>query len=233
MKQINLTENEANELKEFYILKLEKTKRRLAHFQSILAKFEETESPIKSKRGRPKKITSVEEIPETPKPKKSVKKIAKKTEKVIAISEAEVIAEPKKRGRPKKVYTAEEIALNNKKAKALARKKAGKKTKKNPKKPSTKANWTEFIMNTIIDTSRPITAKAMHDTAVKTLNIAPEMQKKSNMSVAACMSNLARKTGKLKTYAAEGLKNQFYGLPEWFEENGDLKSEFMSKIGVE
>lgn len=228
MKQFNLTETEASELREFYILELERTKRKMAHIQSILSKFSDDAFPEKGKRGRPKK-NKYDAIAEGISDTQLIDRKANKSLKHYRDEETTETLIPKRKGRPKKVLSAEEIKNKAKKERAKKNKKA-KKDKKSGTPQMGGAKWTRFIMNKITGSGKPFTAKAMHEEAIVEMNIAPEFYRKSTMSIAACMSNMARKTGKLKTYAAEGLKNQFYGLPEWFEENGDLKQEYIAKL---
>ncbi len=110
---LTLTEQELNDLREFYTMQLARAKREVAHYENILSKLEkgqksveqtaETEVPsapvkVKGKRGRPRKEAPIAEKPvatpvaETP------------------VAEAIEEAKPKgKKGRPRKMKQAPEL----------------------------------------------------------------------------------------------------------------------------
>jgi len=154
MKTLVLTDQEAIDLKEFYILEMARAKRQLLHYQQVLEKLEfvninvpEKElkgekstdtKPPKKGRGRPRKAVSepvVTELAEKkPRAKRNTAKADKPTPEIIDNT-------PKKRGRPPKAITPPvdipeakpKRQAKEKKAKVAAPKAKADKPKKAPK----------------------------------------------------------------------------------------------------
>ncbi|MGC8865567.1 MAG: hypothetical protein ACP5O2_07580 [Bacteroidales bacterium] len=124
---ITLTEQELNDLKEFYTMQLARAKREVAHYESILSKLEKKEplaekvtieepalvtEPAK-KRGRPRKVGTVEpEAKPTPEAVEEKPKEEKgKRSKVAGAQEIPAIEKPKgKRGRKPKAPAEAPVA---------------------------------------------------------------------------------------------------------------------------
>jgi hypothetical protein len=182
---------------------------------------------IVRKRGRPRKmvVEGEEPAPKVRAPKK------------VALDEnGNPIEQPsRKRGRPRK--EADEKA--EKKAKRGRPKKRGRKKVRKPVVRKTgkkglksvkRANWTEFVLDSMSEFEKPFSSKELLNLAIERLEIPSEMHEKSRMSIAACLSNLASKRGKVKIFSMPDSKTQVYGLPEWFNENGDLAEAFVQKL---
>lgn len=123
MKTLVLTEQEAIDLKEFYILEMARAKRQLLHYQQVLEKLEDVDIKVPEKklktakpatdgpkkgRGRPKKVVS-DVVAVEPVEKKTPAK--KKAVKAAKPAPADADNTPKRRGRPKKeVIPAVEVA---------------------------------------------------------------------------------------------------------------------------
>jgi len=110
---LTLTEQELNDLREFYTMQLARAKREVAHYENILSKLEkgqksveqtaETEVPsapvkVKGKKGRPRKEAPIAEKP-----------VATPVAETL-VSEAVEEVKPKgRKGRPRKVKQAPEL----------------------------------------------------------------------------------------------------------------------------
>lgn len=128
---ITLTEQELNDLREFYTMQLARAKREVAHYESILSKLEKKENvaekislaesaaavePAK-KRGRPRKAVAVSEPAVTPAPETETVEEKPKGKKgrprkaVEVLTETPVEEKPKgKRGRKAKATTEAPVA---------------------------------------------------------------------------------------------------------------------------
>ncbi len=196
------------------------------------------------RRGRPKLEKPVDENPSEPK-KRGRKKIERPVDEVPSepkkrgrkkkeiLPETDGIDQPaKKRGRPKRILLDENgnvISKGKAKPKKRGRKKIRKSKKSSGKSPA-RANWTQFVLDTMIEFSKPFSSRELLMLAVERLGIPDDMFDKSRMSIAACLSNLASKRGKVKIYSVPDSKTQVYALPQWFDESGELGEDYVQRI---
>lgn len=203
------------------LIEVEKKKRREE------SRLEALRLGIVRKRGRPRKVVveGEEPAPKVRAPKKPIL-----DENGNPIEQAS-----RKRGRPRKEADekAEKKAKRGrpkKRGRKKVRKPAARKSSKKGLKSVKRANWTEFVLDSMAEFEKPFSSKELLNLAIERLEIPAEMHDKSRMSIAACLSNLASKRGKVKIFSMPDSKTQVYGLPEWFDENGILADAYVQKL---
>lgn len=242
MKKISLSKNEIEDLKDLYQSEIDRAQRRIESLKSILKKIEkgdlggDDETSAPKKRGRkPKADKTVE--PAKPKKRGRPKKVA------VQSSQAAEVKEPKKRGRKPKVQSQE----LEKEAKKLSKKISKRKVKVSPpkkkgRKPKSirkslkqnlggeKIKWNNLIIDIFKGNNKLLQAKDLTQYALERLQL-PEVEKdRTRMAVATNLTKLTKYDKKVVKFTRQGDKIAYYGLAEWFNEDGSLKSEYQNKF---
>jgi len=242
MKKITLSKEEIEDLKDLYQSEIDRAQRRIDSLKSILKKIEkgdlgdETEVPTPKKRGRKPKVAKPIEST-APKKRGRPKKVTAEDAK------APEAKEPKKRGRkPKeKPEQAKQVAKKprkktaKKKVKPAAPKKRGRKPKSLRKSlkqniGGEKIKWNNLIIDIFKSSDKLLQAKDLTQAALERLQL-PEVEKdRTRMAVATNLTKLTKYDKKVVKYSRPGDKIAYYGLTDWFNEDGSLKDEYQNKF---
>ncbi|HDP76423.1 MAG TPA: hypothetical protein ENN49_11315 [Bacteroidales bacterium] len=242
MKKITLSNDEIEDLKDLYQSEIDRAQRRIDSLKSILRKIEkgdlgdEKEVAAPKKRGRKPKAKEVAE-PTTPKKRGRPKKITAEANKSAQTGE------PKKRGRKPKENSEtkaekpkkEPQKVTMKKVKTSPPKKRGRKPKSLRKrlKPTIedeKIKWNDLIIDIFKSNDKLLQAKDLTMRVLEKLQL-PEVEKdRTRMAVATNLTKLTKYEKKIFKYARPDHKIAYYGLAEWFNEDGTLKPEYQNKF---
>jgi hypothetical protein len=131
---------------------------------------------------------------------------------------------------PAEVY---ETALASMPVKKIKEKKARKPRKpRAAAKPKVKValhpaiDWLNFIKETLIKTRRVMTANEILRYAVSNFQIPDFQVKPTRSNLLSTLSKLGKNPENFKTVQKENVRGKSYGLPEWFNEDGQLIPEF-------
>jgi len=94
-------------------------------------------------------------------------------------------------------------------------------------KSKPKAIWVPFVLNTIKEHNTLLQRKELTNIAMEKFKID---YKKAKTSVLSSVKDQEFHTKKLKSYVINGIIGKYYGLPEWFYRNGQLKEEYKKKL---
>lgn len=210
MKEIKLSENEVNELVDLYQTEIDRARRRIENLQSILKKLtKETASKTRGKKAATKSTNT--------KGKTSAKKELEET--------VETAAEEVKKSDKKKRTT---------KSKAAPKKRGRKpkKTRKSIKKGNgeAKVKWVELIQTILAEKQNLLLASSLTLEAMTRLGIDEVERDRVRMAISTNLTKLTKYDGVLKKYTIEGQKGAFYGLSEWFNEDGTLKGDYKNRL---
>lgn len=239
MKKISLSQNEIEDLKDLYQSEIDRAQRRIESLKSILKKIEkgdlDTKPEAPAKRGRKPKAAQPKPTTEAP------KKRGRKPKNQVLKTEEPVAKEPKKRGRKPKakavsaVAPAKKTKVGKRKTKVAAPKKRGRKPKplrKSLKQSAggEKVKWVDLITSIFKANNALMQANTLTTEAMKKLGL-PEVEKdRTRMAVATNLTKLTKHDKKIVKYTREGDKVAYYGLAEWFNEDGSLKNEFKERF---
>ena len=180
--------------------------------------------PVKST----KKVKTAKVAKEKAAPKaKNVK--AKKAVKAAPVATANA-AKPAKSVKPVKAAKAPKASKAAKPAKATKVVKSAKaskpaKTDKGTTKrefSGRKANWSEFIINLLKSNNQLLPSRFFVDAAMKRNNLTEKDFIKTRGLIATKLSDMFKNTKTLMLFEQPGKKGGLYGLPEWFDEKGNL-----------
>lgn len=242
MKKITLSKEEIEDLKDLYQSEIDRAQRRIDSLKSILKKIEksdlgnENDLAAPKKRGRKPKVKEASE-PTATKKRGRPKKIATEVDKSV------ISKEPKKRGRKPKVnpetkaeeQKKEHKKITKKKIKTSAPKKRGRKPKTlnkglKPKIGGEKIKWNDLIMDIFKSNDKLLQAKELTVAVLEKLQL-PEIEKdRTRMAVATNLTKLTKYEKKLLKHFRPNNKIAYYGLAEWFNEDGTLKPEYQNKF---
>lgn len=242
MKKITLSKEEIEDLKDLYQSEIDRAQRRIDSLKSILRKIEkgdlgdEKDEALPKKRGRKPKVKEATE-PTAPKKRGRPKKIAADADKSI------IVKKPKKRGRKPKVNSETKPEKQKKERKIIVKKnvktsppkKRGRKPKPLNKglKPTIggeKIKWNDLIIDIFKSNDKLLQAKELTVAALEKLQL-PEVEKnRTRMAVATNLTKLTKYEKKILKYSRPNEKIAYYGLAEWFHEDGTLKPEYQNKF---
>ncbi len=242
MKKITLSKEEIEDLKDLYQSEIDRAQRRIDSLKSILRKIEkgdlgdEKEVAAPKKRGRKPKVKEAAE-PTAPKKRGRPKKNTAEADKSAQTKE------PKKRGRKPKVASETKAERPKKGRKKIAKKKVKtsppKKRGRKPKslrkglKPTVggeKIKWNNLIIDIFKSNDKLLQAKDLTVGALEKLQL-PEVEKdRTRMAVATNLTKLTKYEKKILKYTRPDDKIAYYGLAEWFNEDGTLKPEYQNKF---
>lgn len=242
MKKISLSQNEIEDLKDLYQSEIDRAQRRIESLKSILKKIEkgdlDTKPEAPAKRGRKPKTAQPKPTAEAP------KKRGRKPKNQTLKTEEPTIKEPKKRGRKPKAKAASATApakktkktkVSKRKTKVAVPKKRGRKPKplrKSLKQSAggEKVKWVDLITSIFKTNNALMQANTLTVEAMKKLGL-PEVEKdRTRMAVATNLTKLTKHDKKIVKFTREGDKVAYYGLAEWFNEDGSLKNEFKERF---
>jgi len=104
------------------------------------------------------------------------------------------------------------------------------KNEKNTKQSRGKSVWLAFILDTIKGHNKILSAKHIVDLAMDKFKISNEKYTQIRVLLANNISSLENKKGIIKSSKIKGDRANYYGLSEWFNENGNLKSEYKTDV---
>ena len=255
MKSIQFSPGEINELQDFYNFELERTEKRLAHIKGVLKKIDKeggNGTPLVAKAEKSNLVA--EKSTKVAKEKKTAKKVAKAPKipvaKVAKAKVAKAVNETaaattevvkRKSGRPKaSAATAKPVVKMTKtpKVKAVAKTKVAKPkvTKTKVAKAATgksrgrKAIWTEFILNTLKEKDSPLLASSLTRVAMDHFNTSEADKDKVRLAIAGGLTKLTNKDNVLKSHTVTGIRGSFFGLNDWFDQEGKLLERYQGKV---
>lgn len=223
---LTLSEQELNDLKEFYTMQLARARREVAHYESILYKLEQGEKPAEKVIGGEPPIASVKT--KRGRPRKAI------TEAAAAIPEPQPIPEAQfkgKRGRPRKdkiealtqTIDVESILEDStepkgKKQKAKSPYKSGEKVR-GPKMnsrgrksliPELDIPYTDFILRTLANADRPLAARDMIAIMKDEYKLGDKaLLKKAEISLRSSLSGLKKKN-KISFFKSDEGVDKYY-----------------------
>lgn len=217
MKKIPLTGLELSDLKAVYEAELERTQKRIVHLKSILKKMEGIEVSA-----TPDFEFIAEASPEKKKPGRKPK-----------AEKAEVVKIPGKRGRKPKVKTEEELAEKSATEKVPA--KRGRKPKLTRKpikkgKGKRKVKWNDFIIQTLEAKDYLMLSTSLTAAALDRFGIQDSERDRVRMAISTTLTKMANTDKSVFTYSKQGIRGSFFGLPQWFNEDGTIKEEYAGKL---
>ncbi|MFH0866179.1 MAG: hypothetical protein V1904_08285 [Bacteroidota bacterium] len=99
--------------------------------------------------------------------------------------------------------------------------------KLNNKPPLTPTNkWTKFIFETLNKTKRVLSAKDFSKYAMVYFNLPKHEMETTRVKLSPALSRLEIIVKSLKTCKKDGQSVRFYGLPDWFDDNNKLISDY-------
>lgn len=206
--------SELKEMKEFYLLEQQKLSSQLAHIQKILSKLgekslkkeTETSSAPKGKRGRPRKNPD-----EAPKAKSGLGRGRPRKNPLLVNTEPKAL---KRRGRPRKEQSQE----SNTEA-------SNSKSNKEPKV----SKWSQFILQKLQEADKPLSAEELSKLAMEGQNQSEENKKSINQSILSNIFRLKKAGNQLNLISIKG-RGKFLTLPNWYDENGLIKNEYVLRL---
>ncbi|HNY08581.1 MAG TPA: hypothetical protein PKO42_01725 [Tenuifilaceae bacterium] len=255
MSKINLTPGEINDLIDLYQTEIDRTQRRIENLKSILKKIDRAQEEVSepatrvaapARRGRKKLVESVPAAGEavTPEAKVDGRKVRKgRNAKAVAKSAAPKVKAIRKTRKSKaNAATSEETKLAATKRGRKANLKSKVAAKKSPRKESVvrkkiksgagpdKVKWIDLIQDILRSKQNLMLANSLTVEAMERLGIDESDRDRVRMAVATNLTRLTKNLKLVVKFKPEGSTNYFYGLTEWFDEGGNLKSEFQNKL---
>lgn len=90
--------------------------------------------------------------------------------------------------------------------------------------------WVPFVLNTIKEKDTLLQSRTLTNLAIEKFKVKESDNQKTRHSVSAALKDQEKKTKKLKCYSINGVIGKYYGLPEWFDNNGIIKESYLSKL---
>lgn len=214
MKKISLTQNEVNDLVDLYQSEIDRAQRRIVNLKAILKKLTEGNSlPIKGE------VTAEKlDVKSDVQPKKRGRKPAVQAQKV---DKEEVAKLPKRRGRKPKVKVESP-------KKKLEEKPIRKSIKKG--KGEEKVKWIDLIYDILRSKKSLMLSNSLTLAAMERLNIPAVDKNRVRMAISTNLTRLTKYDKTINKFSHKGTAGAFYGLAEWFDDKGMLKSEFNNKL---
>ena len=103
------------------------------------------------------------------------------------------------------------------------KKKAAKKLLKKPK-------WGEFIMEFLNSQNRLVRVGSIIDEALSQYDIPEEERKGTEQAIYNGLNRLQKVNQQVNGYQIPGKKGRYYGIKEWFGEDGTPKDEFLENV---
>ncbi|MGB4327876.1 MAG: hypothetical protein WBJ36_03255 [Tenuifilum sp.] len=207
MKKITLSKEEIEDLKDLYQSEIDRAQRRIDSLKSILRKIE------KGDLGDEKEVAAPKKRGRKPKVKEAAEPTA-----------------PKKRGRPKKITAEADKSAQTKEPKKRGRKPKSLRKGLKPTVGGEKIKWNNLIIDIFKSNDKLLQAKDLTVGALEKLQL-PEVEKdRTRMAVATNLTKLTKYEKKILKYTRPDDKIAYYGLAEWFNEDGTLKPEYQNKF---
>lgn len=90
--------------------------------------------------------------------------------------------------------------------------------------------WVPFVLNTIKENDTLLQSKTLTKIAIEKFKVKESDNQKTRRSVSTTLKDQEKKTKKLKSYSIDGVRGKYYGLPEWFDNKGELSEKYKEKI---
>lgn len=228
MKKISLTQNEVNDLIDLYQTEIDRAQRRVVNLKAILKKLMEGQPLTEEDRGDVKKTEKKEAEPKAGKRGRKPKKGKEISEKEVV---EEVSAAPKKRGRkPKAKVEKEESAKAEKTGKKRGRKPKPVRKSIKKGKGEDKVKWIDLIYDILRTKNSLMLSNSLTLAAMERLGISDVDKDRVRMAISTNLTRLTKYDKTINKYTQEGTTGSFYGLAEWFDGKGRLKSDYKSKL---
>jgi len=92
--------------------------------------------------------------------------------------------------------------------------------------------WTSFIMEAITEQDRLLTTNDLFDLSIEHFELDEDNMRQGKASLSRAIHKLANQKKLLVKYPIIGKKGYYYGLPEWFNEDGRPVEEYAGDIHV-
>jgi hypothetical protein len=122
--------------------------------------------------------------------------------------------------------TAKEAASQAEDATANKSKKKKQPAKKLLKKPK----WGEFILEFLNSQNRLVRVGSIIDKALSEYDIPDEERKGTEQAIYNGLNRLQKVNQQVNGYQIPGKKGRYYGMKEWFAEDGTPKDEFLEDV---
>lgn len=210
MKKITFTDEEVNELKAFYYEELDRITRRMEVIKSFLAKLgtDISGNVVKVSNDNYEQTNTVDENYELVSAKRgrNIKAEGSYNESKKSLTTSKII------NKIIKDKTAE-VEVTEK------------------KKPGRKSLWGAFIFGELNKKEIPLPSATLIDNAIKHFNAKNDDEKeKIKSSIIGILSKLSTREKTLIQFREKGIKNKYFCLPEWLDEQGELKLHIAQKF---
>jgi hypothetical protein len=189
MVNIELTPLQVAELKNFYMVELEKLEKRTDEIRGLLSKLNKLPVAAKTRKNRIPGNKAKNEAPDLA-PTINLSRKVRRTK-----------PKPEKKIKAKKIEPKPAVKLTEKKTDSRI-----------------KYNWPKFVVDTLNKTRRVLSAKEFIQHAVVAFNLSKHEINIAKNSISPTLSVLTSKAKTLKTVKKEGQKAKSFGLTTWFED---------------
>jgi hypothetical protein len=102
--------------------------------------------------------------------------------------------------------------------------------KKKSKKLLKKPRWGEFILEFLTSQNQLVRVGTVIDEALQQYDIPEEEHKSTEQAIYNGLNRLQKVNEQVVGYIIPGKKGRYYGLKDWFNEDGTPKDEFLEKV---
>lgn len=90
-----------------------------------------------------------------------------------------------------------------------------------------KVKWNDFVLKTIKENNAPALSANIYAKALAEFKVAEKDAPKVKRVISGALSKMVTMEKKLMTQKLPNSREKWYGLPEWFDEKGEIKPEFI------
>ncbi len=105
-----------------------------------------------------------------------------------------------------------------------------KKKRKRRRKRGRKSLWGNFILKLLKEKQKPLTYKEVIFSAIDRFNVPKNKHTNVKQAITNSAFRLRKINGKINTWGIPGKKEKYICLNTWFDEEGNLKNEFVERL---
>ncbi len=107
-------------------------------------------------------------------------------------------------------------------SKAMAKVRTSKRKTRKPGVKKGKVKWNDFVYNTVKKIGKPVKSADIANEVVKELKTPESDVSRVGQTVSVALSKLVTAEKRLVAKKVEGVRQKEYGLPEWYDSEGNL-----------
>lgn len=107
-------------------------------------------------------------------------------------------------------------------SKTVAKVRTSKRKTRKPGAKKGKVKWNDFVFNTVEKIGKPVKSAEIADEVVKELKTHGSDVSRVSQTVSVALSKLVTAEKRLVAKKVEGVRQKEYGLPEWYDSEGNL-----------